>query len=87
MLEMTIRLLERGADVSAPAAPKNGRTTFDGAAECGHLEMVQLLLNAFGEQEELRTVCHQAAGYAEKEGHCELAHWLRAYSPRLICRT
>ncbi|KAJ5603389.1 ankyrin repeat-containing domain protein [Penicillium hordei] len=81
MLEMTVRLLECGADVSAPAAPEQGRTAIDGAAERGHLEMVQLLLNAYGEQEALGTVCNQAADYAEKEGHCELAHWLRAYSP------
>jgi ankyrin repeat protein len=81
MLEMTIRLLELGADVCAPAAPKNGRTAIDGAAERGYLDMVQLLLNACGEQEALRTLCNQAAGYAEKEGHCELAHWLRAYPP------
>ncbi|KAF3386291.1 Ankyrin-2 [Penicillium rolfsii] len=81
MLEMTIRLLECGADVSAPAAPENGRTAIDGAAERGYLDMVQLLLNAYGEQEALGTVCNQAAGYAEKEGHCELARWLRAYAP------
>lgn len=81
MLEMTVRLLEYAADVSAPAAPENGRTAIDGAAERGHLEMVQLLLNAYGEQEALETVCNQAAGYAEKEGHLELARWLRAYAP------
>ncbi|KAJ5371119.1 uncharacterized protein N7496_007211 [Penicillium cataractarum] len=81
MLEMTVRLLECGADVCAPAAPKNGRKAIDGAAERGHLEMVQLLLNAYGEQEALRTVCDRAADYAEKEGHCELARWLRAYPP------
>lgn len=84
MLEMTIRLLECGADVSAPAAPENGRTAIDGAAERGYLDMVQLLLNAYGEQEALGIVCNQAAGYAEKEGHHELAHWLRAYPPCLI---
>ena len=81
MLEMAVRLIECGADVSAPAAPENGRTAIDGAAERGHLEIVQLLLNAYGEQDALRRVCKQAADYAEKEGHCELAHWLRAYSP------
>lgn len=81
MIEVAVRLLECGADVSAPASPKDGRTAIDGAAERGHLEMVQLLLNAYGEQKDLGLVCNQAAGYAEKEGHCEIAQWLRGYSP------
>ncbi|KAJ5965081.1 uncharacterized protein N7479_004957 [Penicillium vulpinum] len=81
MFELAVRLLERGADVSAPAAPNEGRTAIDGAAERGHLEMVQLLLNAYGKQDDLRLVCNQAADYAEKEDHFEIAQWLRGYSP------
>lgn len=80
MLGMAVQLLERGADVSAPAAPNHGRTAIDAAAEHGHLEMVQLLLNAHGEQENLGLICNQAADYAEKEDHHEIAQWLRGYS-------
>ncbi|KAL3481688.1 ankyrin repeat-containing domain protein [Aspergillus californicus] len=81
MYEMTIRLLESGADVSAPGALKNGRTAIDGAAERGHHDMVQLLLNAYGKRDDLPLVCTQAAYYAQKESHYELAQWLREYSP------
>lgn len=81
MLRMALRLLECGADVSAPAAQEEGRTAIDGAAERGNRDMVQLLLNAYREQEGLRPICNQAAGYAEKEGHYEIARWLRGYSP------
>ena len=81
MLGIAVQLLERGADVSALAAPKDGRTAIDAAAEHGHLDMVQLLLNAYGEQEDLGLICNQAADYAEKEGHHEIAQWLRGYSP------
>lgn len=81
MFGMAVRLLVCGADVSAPAAPTNGRTAIDGAAERGRLEMVQLLLNAYGEQEDLGPVRSQAADYAEKEGHYEIAQWLREDSP------
>ncbi|EAW09043.1 ankyrin repeat domain-containing protein [Aspergillus clavatus NRRL 1] len=80
MFPMAIRLLESGADVSAPAAPFEGRTAINGAAERGHVEMVQLLLNAYGEKEDLGLVCSQAAEYAEKQGHYEIAQWLRGYS-------
>jgi FOG: Ankyrin repeat len=80
MLGMAVRLLERGADVCAPAALEDGRTAIDGAAERGHLEMVQLLLNTYGDHEDLRSVCSQAADYAEREDHHEIAQWLRRYS-------
>ncbi|KAL2822259.1 ankyrin repeat-containing domain protein [Aspergillus cavernicola] len=80
MFELAVRLLERGADVSAPAAPRNGRTAINGAAERGHFDMVQLLLNAYGPYEDLESVRRQAAGYAEKEDHFEVARWLRGYS-------
>ncbi|KAL2813586.1 ankyrin repeat-containing domain protein [Aspergillus granulosus] len=64
------------AYVAAPAAPHHRRTATDGAAERSHRDMVQLLLNAYAQQEEeedLRPVCTQAAEYAEKEDHTELA--------------
>lgn len=52
----------------------------DSAVEHGHLEMIQPLLNAYEDQEKqekLGPTCHQAAGYAEQEGHFEIAQWLR----------
>lgn len=81
MLEMAVRLLERGADVCAPAALRHGRTAINGAAEHGQFEMVQLLLNAYGDHEDLRSVCSQAADHAERENHYEIAQWLRSYLP------
>jgi ankyrin repeat protein len=60
---------------------RDGRTAIDGAAEHGHLEMVQLLLNAYGDHEDLRSVCSQAADHAEREDYHEIAQWLRSYSP------
>ncbi|KAL2847503.1 ankyrin repeat-containing domain protein [Aspergillus pseudoustus] len=81
MLDMAVRLLEFGADVAGPAA-KGGNTAINGAAERGYGDMVQLLLNAYQIREiDLEPVCRQAAGYAEKKGHPELAEWLRGYSP------
>lgn len=80
MFELAVRLLERGADVSAPAAPRNGRTAIDGAAERGHFDMVQLLLNAYGKDADLEPVRRQAANYAEKESHLEISQWLRGFS-------
>ena len=77
MLDLAIRLLERGADVTAPAALDNGRTAVNGAAERGYPDMVKMLLNAYPEDVDLEPIRWQAAGYAEKEGHIELAQWLR----------
>ncbi|KAF9892306.1 hypothetical protein FE257_002083 [Aspergillus nanangensis] len=79
IFELAVQLLERGADISAPAAPEHGRTAIDGSAERGHFDMVKLLLNAYGEDVDLGPVCRQAAGYAEKEEHFELAQWLREF--------
>lgn len=39
-------LLNAGAEVNAQAAVHDGRTALEGAAEHGHIDMVQLLLNA-----------------------------------------
>ncbi|KAJ9312530.1 hypothetical protein DTO271D3_7232 [Paecilomyces variotii] len=78
-IQVAITLLQRGADVAAPAAPIEGRTAIDGAAENGRWDMLQLLLNVYQGPEDLRAVCTSAAGYAQKEGHIEIAEWLRAY--------
>ncbi|CEL06899.1 hypothetical protein ASPCAL10068 [Aspergillus calidoustus] len=80
--DMVVRLLELGADVDAPAAPIEGRTAINGAAERGYWDIVQILLNAYQAQEaDLMPVCVEAAEYAEREGHINLAEWLRGYSP------
>lgn len=74
------RLLELGADVAAAAAPVDGRTAIDGAAEHGRLDMLQLLLNSYPSREDIPLACNRAAPFAEKEGHTEIAAWLRAYA-------
>jgi ankyrin repeat protein len=79
LTQVAVQLLQRGADVTAAAAPFDGRTAIDGAAEHGRWDMLQLLLNAYEGQEDLRVVCGKAAAYAEKEGHIEIAQWLRGY--------
>ncbi|KAJ9243590.1 hypothetical protein DTO169E5_2505 [Paecilomyces variotii] len=79
LIQVAITLLQRGADVAAPAAPIEGRTAIDGAAENGRWDMLQLLLNVYQGPEDLRAVCTSAAGYAQKEGHIEIAEWLRAH--------
>lgn len=78
-IDIAVDLLQHGAHVSAPGASKNGRTAIDGAAEHGHEDMLQLLLNHYDGCENLSIVCERAATYAEKEGHGEIAAWLRQY--------
>lgn len=77
---LALRLLECGADVAAAAAPIYGRTAIDGAAENGRLDMLQLLLNACEDREDLPLVCSHAASLAETEGHVGIANWLKAYT-------
>lgn len=76
ILKLAVRLLERGADVTASAAPIGGRTAVDRAAEYGNLDMVQLFLNAYWEDADLESIRRQAAGFARRGGHHELADWL-----------
>ncbi|KAL4942780.1 ankyrin repeat-containing domain protein [Aspergillus oleicola] len=80
IFKLAVRLLERGADVSVPAAPQDSRIAIDGAAERGRFDMVKLLLNAYACQgfadADLEPVRRQAAGYAEKEGYFQIARWL-----------
>ncbi|EED13649.1 ankyrin repeat-containing protein, putative [Talaromyces stipitatus ATCC 10500] len=64
--------------LDAARAPISGGTAIDAAAEHGHLDMLQLLLNAYGDREGL-AVCSQTASFAEREGHIAMAVWLRAY--------
>jgi ankyrin repeat protein len=76
---LAFKLLELGADVAAPPAEEGGRTAIDCAAENGRIDMVQLLLNAYKGDEAIGDVCERAAGYAENQGHVEIAEWLREY--------
>ncbi|KAH8705961.1 ankyrin repeat-containing domain protein [Talaromyces proteolyticus] len=76
---LVVELIRRGAYVAAPAAREDGRTAINGAAEHGRHDMLQLLLNHYDGDEDLRVVCEVAAIYAEKEGHVEIAEWLRQH--------
>ncbi|KAL3459198.1 ankyrin repeat-containing domain protein [Aspergillus heterothallicus] len=76
---VVFRLLELGADVAAPAAEEGGRTAIDGATENGRIDMIQILLNAYKGDETIQDVCKRAAGYAEYNGHVEIAEWLVGY--------
>ena len=80
LTDIVIELLQRGASIAEPAARENGRTAINGAAERGLQDMVQLLLNHYDGDEGLRIVFDEAATYAEKEGHVEVAEWLRNYA-------
>lgn len=74
---IAIDLLRHGALVAAPALTKYGKTAIDSAAGHGHEDMLQLLLNHYDGCENMSVVCERAAIYAEKEGHGEIASWLR----------
>ncbi|KAL2883481.1 hypothetical protein SGCOL_001163 [Colletotrichum sp. CLE4] len=71
-------LLERGADINAPAAAENGRTAIEGAAEHGRLDMVQFLLDN-GAKGEHETGFSKAIDLAEAEVHFRIAKVLRAH--------
>ncbi|KAL3444415.1 ankyrin repeat-containing domain protein [Aspergillus insuetus] len=77
---LAYKLLEFGADVAAPPAEEGGRTAVDCAAENGRIDMVQLLLESYKGDEVIGDVCERAAGYAENQGHLEIAEWLREYA-------
>jgi ankyrin repeat protein len=76
---LVLRLLEDGADVAAAPSAVSSRTAIDGAAEHGRLDILQLLLNAYGDRPDLALVCSHAASVAEREGHIGVAHFLRSY--------
>ncbi|KAJ5347044.1 hypothetical protein MYU51_019983 [Penicillium brevicompactum] len=76
---LVLRLLEDGADVAAAPSAVSGRTAIDGAAEHGRLDILQLLLNAYGDRPDLALVCSHAASVAEREGHIGIENFLRSY--------
>jgi ankyrin repeat protein len=57
-------LIEKGANVFAPAMGDYGRTALEGAAEHGRLDIVQLLLNLGAE-----VAGSRAIQFAREEGH------------------
>jgi ankyrin repeat protein len=57
-------LIEKGANVFAPAIDDYGRTALEGAAEHGRLDIVQLLLNLGAE-----VAGSRAIQFAREEGH------------------
>ena len=71
--------MARVSQTTPSGAPNHGRTAIDGAAEHGHEDMLQLLLNHYDGCEGLSVVCERAATYAKKEDHGEIASWLRQY--------
>ncbi|KAJ3524636.1 hypothetical protein NM208_g11983 [Fusarium decemcellulare] len=74
-------LLENGANINAPGAEIGGRTALQGAAEHGQLDMVSFLLDNDNQDDAdlVKGRCHNAAEYAEAEGHFMLAGMLREW--------
>ncbi|KAM6511189.1 hypothetical protein FALCPG4_016192 [Fusarium falciforme] len=72
-------LIENGAHINAPGAKIHGRTALQGAAENGRLDIVHLLLECDDEPDLLEERRHDAAGYAEEEGHRVIAQILREW--------
>ncbi|KAH7000485.1 ankyrin repeat-containing domain protein [Ilyonectria destructans] len=75
--DVVLQLLEKGADINAAPSEEGGRTALQGAAEHGRLDIVHLLLENDHDVEFLEERCHQAADFADEEGHREIAKILR----------
>ncbi|KAI8650323.1 Clr5 domain-containing protein [Fusarium keratoplasticum] len=78
-LNIAMLLIENGAHINAPGAKIHGRTALQGAAENGRLDMVHLLLEHDDEPSLLKERCHNAAEFAEEEGHKVIAQILREW--------
>lgn len=69
-IKLVTLLSDRGADLNAEPAIKNGRTALEGAAEHGRLDMVYLLLNAGARcKREGMTGYDSSIKLAKKEAH------------------
>lgn len=77
-INIAVQLLRRGAHV---AAEGDGLTAINVAAESGRVDMLQLLLDHYDGDETLWRVCQKAASHADRNGHLEIAKWLRGYGP------
>ncbi|KAJ3459084.1 hypothetical protein MRS44_015157 [Fusarium solani] len=78
-LNIAMLLIENGAHINAPGAKTHGRTALQGAAENGRLDMVHLLLEHDDEPGLLEERCHDAAEFAEEEGHKVIAQILQEW--------
>ena len=76
-INIAVELLRRGAHV---AAKGDGMTAINTAAKYGREDMLQLLLDHYDGNEDLRHVCQDAAIHAKRAGHPEIAEWLRGYA-------
>lgn len=76
---LVLRLLKYGADVAAAPSAVSGRTAIDGAAEHGRLDILHILLNAYGDRPDLPVVCNHAVSVAERNHHTGVANWLKTY--------
>ncbi|KAK3984771.1 ankyrin repeat-containing domain protein, partial [Cladorrhinum sp. PSN332] len=79
-LQMAELLLQNGADINAPAANYCGRTTLEGAAENGRLEMVRFLLISEAKLKisgPYRIHFLRAVKLANDNGHKEVAEFLK----------
>lgn len=80
-INIAVELLRRGAHVTAEG---DGMTAINTAAKYGREDMLQLLLDHYDGNEDLRHVCQDAAIHAKGAGHPEIAEWLQGYAvPRL----
>ncbi|KUL84791.1 hypothetical protein ZTR_07259 [Talaromyces verruculosus] len=83
-INIAVQLLRRGAHVAAEAVGEHGMTAINAAAKYGREGMLQLLLDHYDGNEDLRHVCQDAAIHAKRAGHPEIAEWLQGYAvPRL----
>ncbi|KAJ4218152.1 hypothetical protein NW759_008745 [Fusarium solani] len=72
-------LIENVALIKAPKAKFDGRTALQAAAENGRLDILHLLLEHYDEPDLLEERCHEAAEFAEREGHRLIAQILREW--------
>ncbi|KAH7007352.1 ankyrin repeat-containing domain protein [Ilyonectria destructans] len=77
-LDMVVQLLEYGADVNAKAAARSW-TALEGAAKCGRLDIVHILLENAGRAEFLEERCEKAAKLADEKGHKIIGRVLRKW--------
>ncbi|KAI9163042.1 Ankyrin repeat domain-containing protein [Paramyrothecium foliicola] len=79
------RLIDRNASLNEPAVGWHGRTALEGAAEHGHIDMVDFLLHhGVDTTNSGRRQYIRAIRFAEREGHYVTANLLRNHRARTI---
>ena len=74
-------LLSHGAAVDAPYSKGNDRTALEAAAENGHLDTVQILLNAgAGSKPQTRSQIATAKAFAKDKGYFPVITLLESYA-------